>query len=245
MATDEQIERMMNRIAVLEKERSTAPKGPDMKELARLATLDPNAFYKALGLSKEAIDHIQTIAVVNTLGDAAPLQMKMAAMQGPNVIAAQNAQTALADLSRRFDELEKRGKTESLGSQFKAITADTSKYPHLSKMLTAKPDRFNAELAAHGGSIEEFAAAKEADLAILVGSDPAAAPQGTRAGATPAASGSVNNPDNQAPSTKGVSAPLASRTNTTPAPGAGNEKPEGAWSREAFEELKQRIVNEQ
>ena len=237
MSQDE-INRLNARIATLEKQNQAKP---NLAELRRLLVLDPQSFFTTIGLSAEEINHVDTVSVVKTLGDSAPLQMKMAAASGPQLIASQTQAQSVADLSRQVAELTKAQAAKARGEEFQAITAKASEYPHLSKAAKANPALFKRELEAHGGTAEEFAKAKEESLAeIAAALGVPTAPQEKPAGGNSPSTGSVKTPDSQDQSKKVASALSDGAINGTPAPSSASK--EGKWNDSAFQALKQKII---
>jgi len=224
------------RIASLENERSRAPAqtmvpGIDAEKFRQALVANPMGTLREVGLSAEHLTHVRNAAIADFLGPNAPLPLQMQANMGPQMIATQQAQAAVADLSRRFDEMTTAQKANAKREEFKAISAMKDKYPNLSKAISANPERYKDVLAQHGGSAEEFAAATEAqltELASVLG--------------VPAPTGSVNNPDNKDQSKKVASAPLGSATNVVPPP--SNQGNAGSvWNKEAYQATKEAILS--
>lgn len=226
-----QIATLLGRIATLEAGRAAAaaPQGIDPHALIR----DPMGTFRQAGYTPDQLTHIRNAAIADFLGPNAPLPMQMQANMGPQMIATQQAQAALADLSRRFDEMTSAQKTTAKREEFKAISALKDKYPYLSKAISANPDRYSAALASHGGTAEEFATAQEAQLTELVAIYVPA----------PASTGSVKTPDNQDQSKKVASAPMGSATNVVPPPQGNPGKDSKVWNRDAYLATKEAILS--
>ncbi len=222
----------IGRIASLENELRNRAKEPtkpgfDVEAFRHNLILDPLETMKQLGLTAEQIKHAKTVFVADFLGPNAPADMRLAASQGPQLIATQATNSAVAELSRRLDELSNSGLKAAKRESFKAITASKDKHPNLSKAVTADEDDLMAELDAFKGTAEEFATAKEAKLSKLAS---VFAPQ-------PA---SVNNADTKDQSSKVAPAPLAGGLNTVQS--VVSDKPAG-WTAESHATLRDKIVH--
>ncbi len=139
-----------------------APRGIDPREYIT----DPIGALLRAGLSPEHIQHSTRVHVAHAMGDQAPMELKMLASQGPMVSATSNLQSDVQALRQRLESYENEGKAKAARESFKALSKDTTKYPHLAKALTANPTLLDEQLARHGGSAEEFAAAQEALAAL-------------------------------------------------------------------------------
>jgi len=228
------LETAMGRIASLENERTRAPAQPPGINAHQLL-LNPMGTLRGAGYNDEQLGHIRNAAIADFLGPNAPLPMQIAANSGAQLVAAQQASAAVADLSRRFDELSTAQKAKAKREEFKAISQLKDKYPNLSKAISANPDRYAAVLDAHGGTAEEFATAQEGQLTELLSA--LGAPQET------APTGSVNNPDNKDQSKKVVSAPLGSATNVVPPPPSAIGEQVGVWNKETYAKTKAAILS--
>ncbi len=223
----------IGRIAAMESELRSKPAaapgkaGIDLDEVRQGLLLDPLGFMQKLGFQPHQINHAKTVFVSDFLGDKAPPDMRLAAAQGPQLIATQATNSAVAELSRRLDELSNSGLKAAKRESFKAITASKDKHPNLSKAVTADEDDLMAELDAFKGTAEEFATAKEAKLSKLAS---VFAPQ-------PA---SVNNADTKDQSSKVAPAPLAGGLNTVQS--VVSDKPAG-WTAESHATLRDKIVH--
>lgn len=226
------LETALSRIGSLEGElrgkKPEVPQGIDPTVLRNQLTLDPIAALRGYNIPDETITHLRTCLIADLLGDAAPQHMKDIARSGKQVIATQASNAAVADLSRRFDELTTGQKNKQKRDEFNAITAMKDKYPNLAKAATAKPELFTDSLVKHGGTAEEFAVAEEARLAEV-------------AAALGVPTTSVNNVDNKDQSKKVVSAPLASALNGAVPDITQGSKP-SSWNQESHNKLRDEIV---
>jgi len=143
-------------LASLRKEKAapTQPRGIDPAVFAR----DPYGTMEKHGIPAE---HVTKVLVAKALGDQAPQELRTYAATG-NLAASQVTQQAeLETLRRRLDQAERASSLD----RAKAIAADKTKYPHLSRALASDPDLIQDEIARSGGTPEEAATAAEARFA--------------------------------------------------------------------------------
>lgn len=236
----------VTRIASLEQElrgrpqqTQQEPQGINPQQLMQALMLDAPGVLRNMGLTPDHIAHVRTQIIADALGDNAPPQMMMAAMQGQQYVAAQQTSAAVADLSRQVNAIVTEQTRKSKRESFNAMAALKDKYPHLSKAISANPDRFLAGLDAHGGTAEEYAAQKEQELAEIV-TLLGAAPQGQPAQAAHTSPASVNNAANTGHSMQAGSAPTAGALNATPPPAPqGNTE---VWDAAQYQAVKDRIL---
>lgn len=178
------------RIAALEAEvsRSRKPEHNSFTpEVVRDAlTRDPIGTLTRLGVP---VDFVTKVAVAHALGDQAPPELKALAAMGPQVSHAQALDSKVETLSRQISSMTEAEKKKARANEFKALTADKTKYPSLAKALQEDPTLLDDEMDSMGESAEEFASKLEARLSKVAkvfapppaseeSADPADAPQG-------------------------------------------------------------------
>ena len=217
----DQITALTTRLATLEKELRTKPTEPVVdvakvqKEIiakfAHALLTDTVGTLKSMGATPEHIEIVRAQVIADKLGNQAPLQMQMMANAGPQTIAMQELREQVATLSRQVAEANAAKDVDSKHSKFKAIVeTDKTKYANLTAALKADEAGVIAALKAHGGSVEDFAAAQETQWAKFGLASKAAS------------TASAETADNKDQSTKVTPAPLAGNLNTVTDP-AGNK----------------------
>ncbi len=237
MATETELmaklETAIGRISALEGELRSKPKAAevpaapafDIYKFREALTIDPVGTMKAMQMNPEHVEHVRSILLADKMGDAASPHLKMMAMQGPQMMAAQATADSVANLSRRLDERDKQEQKAAKRESFKTISVDKEKYPNLAKAVSADPALFE-EVDLHGGTAEEFAVSQEAKLKKLV--------------AVLVPSAASVTADNKDQSTKVVPTPLAGALGGDP-PAITKSKP-GEWTREESRKLRDEIV---
>lgn len=164
---------LLQRLAALEAEVSGYRKQPAGGFDKAALVNDPVGFMRKHGVPA---DHITKVLVAEQLGDAAPPEMRYLGQMGPMVNATSTLQSQFETLSRQFQEFVDSQKGNSTRASFKAIATDKKKYPHLSKALNKRADRYDEEASKFEGTAEEYAKQKEAylqEMAELFGAPPA------------------------------------------------------------------------
>jgi hypothetical protein len=224
----------MTRISSMEGELRTKPKEPafDPQKFVQSFLLDPVGSLKRMGARPEHLDVARAALIADRLGDQAPPEMRFAAAQGPQVLAAQAMQDSIASLSRQLEDMKTAALTGGKRKSFKAITeSNKTKYPNLAKALSVDEEGIMAELEKHGGSVEEFIKAQEGKWAKF-GLVPA----------EPATTTSAETVEELDPRLKVTPAPLSGQLNTVQQPAAKTEPAPGVWNADRHAKLRDEIL---
>lgn len=166
-----QLAAALNRIAQME-ERLAAKPAPASTPSPNAPdpTADPVGFLVAKGVPFE---HAMSHFLAQALGENAPPHIKEYVRGSKQMGAtAASLETKLEAIGRRLDEVTSGTRAE----RFKALAADTSKYPHLARAYAADPSLFDGEVGS-GNDVAEIAQKAETRLAKLapaLGAPPAA-----------------------------------------------------------------------
>lgn len=204
---------LYSKIAALETELAGLRANNSPHAIKQRLVSNPVGFYSSLGLTPDEKTHVQRITVADALGDQAPPEMRMLAQLGPQMAQQSQITQALADLSRRVEELVVAPKkAEATRESLKALIADKVKYPFLSAATTTNSALLDAKLKGRTGEAADIANELEAEAKQF------AEAYGFKAPAQPA---SDNADTKEAQSQQSKPAPLAGVVNDVPPlPGA-------------------------
>lgn len=162
------LEVALSRIAALEVRQPAAPSTPtpqfDPQAFARALAADPVGMMTRMGIP---VDHVSRVLVAHQLGDAAPPELRMAAMMGPQMSATQALATEVQTVRQRLEQYESRDQKQAVRSSFSALAADKTKYPLLATALAKSPQLFDSELDSHQGDAAALAERIEGRLKAL------------------------------------------------------------------------------
>lgn len=165
--SDNQIQKLLERIALMEQRLAdaTAKPAPQAPPSPAIDWADPDSLIKA----GADLDYLTKVLVARAMGDQAPDHLRVVAQMGPQISATRRLEQKLEDLANKVTGIVDSSAKKSARESFKTLAADKTKYPALSKVLTADPDFFNEDLEGLSGSAEDFATKMEARLAKLPG----------------------------------------------------------------------------
>lgn len=231
---------LMSKVASLEHElrgKPAQPQGIDPAQFFNNLLINPKGTMAQYGLEEQHVEQVRTLLIADKLGPNAPLHMQVAANSGQSMTAVRELQQLVKTLADKVSNSETTHKKFTEREKFKAAMTDASKNPNLAKAFAKNPEKYIASLESQGVTAEEFIAKQEGELKEYA--ELFAPSAGTPAGTTPAAS---VNADNKTPSKQGavLSAPLGGNLKDVPAPTIPS-KP-GAWNKDAFKDLKEKIV---
>jgi hypothetical protein len=226
--TKKQLDTLLAKIAALEVQLNArpaaapqTPTGIDPQRLAQALMTDPVGTMRQLNVP---VDHVNKILVAHTLGDAAPLELRMLAQQGPLMSAQASIASDVQALRQRLETYEERDKKAARRENFSALAADKTKYPTLAAAYAKNPAIFN-DVENFQGDVAAYAEATEKQLATLA---PVFTPPASSA-----------NAETSGQSSQAKQAHVGG-IDPTPPP-IPNSKP-GVFTQETHEEVKARIL---
>lgn len=229
---------LMAKFMTLQQEVETARKRPDPAQFLQSLLRNPIGTLKSSGYGDDHIEHVRQVLIADKLGPQAPMQLQMAAQQGPMMARYDELSATVKQLA---DMVKQTVTTQTIASEqnkLKAIASDASKNPYLSKAFAKNPEKFINALASQGGTAEEFIAKQEAELKEVAELYGAKIEPGKTA---PAAS---ENADTKPNSTEGVVKSANSAHMSDVGVPKEPKSPDGAWGKDKFNGLKARLVAE-
>ncbi len=158
-----QLEATVSELTRARKAEREEPSGYSPEQIRQAFASDPVGFARSMNVP---IEHVTRVLVANAMGDAAPPELKVLASMGPQVNATYALDSKVEALSRQLSALNESQSKKSKRESFQALTADKSKYPNLSKAVSADPSLVE-EMEAHGGTAEEYATKMEKRLSVF------------------------------------------------------------------------------
>lgn len=157
------------RIAALETARQPSPAAPhkpdfDPQAFARAFATDPVGVMTRMGVP---VDHVSRVLVAHQLGDAAPLELRMLAQQGPMMSAHQALASDLQTVRQRLETYEERDRKVARREGFSALASDKTKYPTLAAAYAKNPKLFDSEVESFQGDPAAYAESMNARLTAL------------------------------------------------------------------------------
>lgn len=231
-------DRLNAQFMTLQRELELARKKPDASAIIQGMVLNPLGTLKGAGYGDDVVEHMRQVLIADKLGPQAPMQMQMAASQGPMMMQFQALAKTVAELADRVSNTTTAAAQSTEREKFKGIVTNASKNPHLTKAYAKNPEKYIGLLSSQGGTAEDFIAKQEAELKEIaealgiVKSEPAG---------TPAASENAGK-QGEGKNTTIVSA-QSGLLNDVPVPKPGMS-PEGTWNKGTYQALKAKLVEE-
>lgn len=207
--------------------RPAAPQGINHQELVRAMTLDPLGTMQKLGIP---VDHVTRVAVTHALGDQATPEQKALAGLGPQISATNALASTVENLSRRFDEQDKRATTQANRTSLQKLIENKAKYPYLAKAFEADASLFESDVESYKGDAAVLADTLEARQAKL------AAAYGVKL-SPPASDGNADNKAAQSAQSKPANGSSITEVPPLPQP----SKP-GVFNDDEHQKLKREIL---
>lgn len=220
-------DRLNAQFMTLQRELEAARKQPSAQQIL----LNPKAYY-----NEDGLNHLRNVLIADKLGDQAPMQLQIAANQGPMMAQFQQLAQVVQSLADKVNSTSTAHSQFTEREKFKSLITNTSKYPNLAKAYAKNPDKFLGSLE---GTAEDYIAKQEASLkeiAEMLGVTPAPAPDATSTASENAGK------QGEGKNTTIVSA-QSGLLSDVPVPKPGTA-PSGAWSKEVFAATKAKLLAE-
>lgn len=221
----------------LQRELEIARKKPDPGAVFQSLIMNPVGSLKSAGYGDDVIEHMRAAFIADKLGPQAPLQMQMAASQGPMMMQFQQLAQTVKDLADKVNNTSTAHSQYTEREKFKSIVTNASKYPNLAKAYAKNPEKYLAGL--QGGTAEDYIAKQEAELKEIAEALGVAPKTDEAAGGAPAAS--VNADKQGEGKNTTIASAQSALLNDVPVP-KSQKSPDGAWNKDTYKALKERLV---